>query len=65
MREDLTKNKGLDAKEAERRAEKEYPVEFAGSFENCLDSFMKLDCTIDLINELKNKSAFVAKKFSL
>lgn len=46
-------------------ASKQFAVEFEGNFEACLESFVKLDYTIDLINEIRVKSAFVTKQYRL
>ena len=46
-------------------AHKEFNIEFEGDFEKCIESFVKLDYTIDLINEIRAKSAFVSKRYKL
>lgn len=46
-------------------AHKKYNIEFDGDFEKIIESFVKLDYTIDLINEIRAKSAFVSKRYKL
>lgn len=60
------KEQGLMSQEQiEKVATKEFSMEFDGNFELCLESFVKLDYTIDLINEIRNKSMFVTKSYRL
>lgn len=60
------KKQGLMSQEQiEKVATKEFSMEFDGNFELCLESFVQLDYTIDLINEIRNKSMFVTKSYRL
>ena len=46
-------------------AYKEFNIEFEGDFEKCIESFVKLDYSIDLINEIRAKSSFVSKRYKI
>jgi len=62
---DLQKQGLMSQEQIEKVAAKEFSMEFDGNFEQCLESFVQLDYTIDLINEIRNKSMFVTKKYRL
>jgi hypothetical protein len=62
---DLQKQGLMSQEQIEKVAAKEFSMEFDGNFELCLESFVQLDYTIDLINEIRNKSMFVTKKYKL
>lgn len=48
-------------------ARKKVSYEFEGNFEMCIESFAKpeMDYTIDLINEVRLRSAAISKRFKL
>lgn len=58
-------NEGLTLEQIEQQCNKKYKLEFDGNFDNVIESFTTLDYSIDLINEVRNKSAFVTKQFKL
>lgn len=48
-----------------KQLSRQFAFEFNGDHGEVIQSFTKLDYTIDLINEIRNKSAFVSKRFKL
>ena len=62
---DLKKKSLMTDEQIFKIASKEHSIEFDGDFEKCIESFVKLDYSIDLINEIRAKSSFVSKRYKL
>lgn len=55
----------MDNEQIERVLDKDYKTEYDGDFEKCLASFVDLDYSIDLVNEVGKASTAVSRQFKL
>lgn len=58
-------NEGLTHEQIIALCKSKYTIEFDGQFDTIIESFTELGIEIDLINDVRNKSALITKQFKL